>query len=95
MTSSLPSFVTNWNSLIISGVKPTGKVIGHGAYGRVFEVEYGETICAAKEVHSVLLQFANIDELQVIKDNFINECRIWSTLRHPCIVQFLGLIRYL
>ena len=82
----------NWSSLILNGVNPTEKEIGRGAYGRVFEVNYEGTLCAAKEVHALLLQYAQGDNLQRIKDDFLRECQIWSTLRHPCIVQFLGLI---
>ena len=89
MTSSV---TVNWGSLILHGVNPTGNEIGRGAYGRVFEVKYEGTLCAAKEVHALLLQYAQGDNLQKIKDDFLNECQIWSTLRHPCVVQFLGLI---
>lgn len=85
MTSS----VANWDHSFLHGVYPTGKEIGHGAYGRVFEVNYEGTLCAAKEVHTVLLQYAQDDELQKIRDDFFNECQIWSTLRHPFVVQFL------
>ena len=81
---------THWGSLILHGVNPTGKEIGRGAYGRVFKVNYEGTLCAAKEVHALLLQYAQGDDLQKIKDDFLSECQIWSTLRHPCIVQFLG-----
>ena len=84
------SVTTNWGSLVLHGVNPTGKEIGRGAYGRVFEVNYEGTLCAAKEVHALLLQFAQGDDLQKIKDDFLSECQIWSTLRHPCVVQFLG-----
>ena len=87
MTSTIPS---SWGSLILHGVEYTGKEIGRGAYGRVFEIDYEGTLCAAKEVHSLLLQHAQGDDLQKIKDDFLNECQIWSTLRHPCVVQFLG-----
>ena len=87
MTSSLPAYL---NSLLLHGVNPTGKEIGRGAYGRVFEVDYEGTLCAAKEVHALLLQYAQGGVLQKIKDNFLSECQIWSALRHPCIVQFLG-----
>jgi len=83
MTSSVAA---NWGSLILQEVNPTGNEIGCGAYGRVFEVNYEGTLCAAKEVHEILLQS------QKIKDDFLSECQIWSTLRHPCVVQFLGLI---
>ena len=87
MTSSVPAYL---NSLILHGVNPTGKEIGRGAYGRVFEVDYEGTLCAAKEVHTLLLHYAQGGEVQKIKDDFLNECQIWSTLRHPCVVQFLG-----
>jgi len=90
MTSSVVA--ANWGSLILHGVNPTGNEIGRGAYGRVFEVNYEGTLCAAKELHALLLQYAQGDNLQKIKDDFLSECQIWSTLRHPCVVQFLGLI---
>ena len=35
-----------------------GKEIGRGAYRKVFEVEYEKTRYAAKELHPVLLEFA-------------------------------------
>ena len=84
------SIAYNLSSLILYGVDSTGKDIGRGAYGRVFEVDYEGMICAAKEIHALLLQSAYPDELKKIKDNFLSECQIWSTLRHPCVVQFLG-----
>ena len=87
MTFSSPS---DWGSLILHRVNPTGKEIGRGAYGRVFEVDYEGTLCAAKEVHALLLKYVQGDNLRKIIDDFLNECQIWSTLRHPCIAQFLG-----
>ena len=81
--------------LTLYGVNPTGKEIGRGAYGRVFEVDYQGTLCAAKEVHALLLQYSQGEEFRKITTDFLNECQIWSTIRHPCIVQFLGIIFYL
>ncbi|XP_065905424.1 probable serine/threonine-protein kinase drkD isoform X2 [Dysidea avara] len=78
------------NDLTLQDVNPTGKEIGRGAYGRVFEVDYQGTLCAAKEVHALLLQYSDSQELSKITTDFLNECQIWSTIRHPCIVQFLG-----
>ena len=89
MASVVPA---NWSSLILHEINATGNEIGRGAYGRVFEVNYEGTVCAAKEVHALLLQSTQGDDLQKIKDNFLSECQIWSTLRHPCVVQFLGMI---
>ena len=74
-------------------LKPfTKKEIGRGAYGRVFEVEYRKTLCAAKEVHEALLTECSQQEgaLSTIIDNFLRECHIWSLLQHPRIVQFIG-----
>ena len=87
MTSSVRA---HWDPLILHRVYPTGTEIGRGAYGRVFEVDYEGISCAAKEVHTLLLQSAQGSDFQKIKDDFLSECQIWSTLRHPCIVQFLG-----
>ena len=78
------------NQFILREVVATGEEIGRGAYGRVFEVDYEGTLCAAKEIHALLLQHAQGDALQRIKDDFIRESQIWSTIRHPCVVQFLG-----
>ena len=76
--------------LILYDVKPTGKEIGRGAYGRVFEVNYQGTLCAAKEIHALLLKYSEGDAFRKITTNFLNECKIWSTIRHPGIVQVLG-----
>ena len=51
----MTSITNNWGSLILHEINPTGKEIGRGAYGRVFEVDYEGTLCAAKEVHALLL----------------------------------------
>jgi len=72
-------------------VNSTGMEIGRGAYGRVFEVNYQGTLCAAKEVHALLLHYSQGEEFCKIKTDFLNECQIWSTIRHPCVVQFLGM----
>ena len=82
MTSSVS------DSLILHRVNPTGKEIGRGAYGRVFEVDCDGTICAAKELHVILRQHSQGNEKFI--GDFVSECEIWSTLRHPCVVQFLG-----
>ena len=87
-TTSIAS--SDWDSLILHGVNPTGKEIGRGAYGRVFEVDYEGTLCAAKEVHDELLRNATRHDLERIKANVIKECQIWSTLLHPYVVRFLG-----
>ena len=65
--------------------------IGRGAYGRVFKVEYCGMPCAAKEIHVSLINGVNQDELERTVELFLQECRQFSKLRHPNIVQFLGI----
>ena len=90
LTSSSSSRSDSCDIPILKKVRSTGKEIGRGAYGRVFEVEYEKTRCAAKEVHAILLNETESEDRKVIKVNFLCECLNWSSLQHPCIVQFIG-----
>ena len=75
---------------VISNVRPTGKRIGTGAYGSVMEVAIPGAICAAKQIHDVL-QGVTGEASDNVSPEFIKECKIMSSLRHPHIVQFLGI----
>ncbi|XP_065911132.1 serine/threonine-protein kinase PLK4-like [Dysidea avara] len=66
----------------------TNKIIGKGAYGCVKEVF---ALCAAKEVHSTLLDTCGQEGLAALKEKFLHECIQCSRLYHPNIVQFLGI----
>ena len=66
------------------------KEIGRGAYGKVYAVKYCETICAAKEIHSILIEDVGEAERRPIIQSFLKECRQCSMLRHPNVIQFLG-----
>ena len=72
-------------------IKRTGVELGKGSYGKVFEVDYSGKLCAAKEIHSLLLELATGEGATKLKDDFLRECQLWSTLRHPNVVQFLGI----
>ena len=74
----------------IEGVVPIDNELGRGAYGRVFTVKYRGLVCAAKEIHSILIEGVSPAEKKTIIDNFIRECHHCSVIRHPNIVQFLG-----
>ena len=42
---------------VLKGVRYLNrKELGRGAYGKVYAVKYCETICAAKEIHSILIE---------------------------------------
>ena len=64
--------------------------LGRGAYGRVYAVKYCQTVCAAKEIHSILVEGVGQAEMQRTIESFMKECRQCSTLRHPNVIQFLG-----
>ena len=76
--------------LYLTGVRPNGKYIGVGAYERVFEVEFCGTVCAAKEVHSIVVQGVRREEFEATKKAFLIECIRSGTLSHPNIIHFLG-----
>ena len=71
--------------------KILGQQLGRGAHGRVYTVKYAGTICAAKEIHSILIQSASAEERQKIHKRFVEECDLSGRMIHPNIVQFLGI----
>ena len=77
--------------LTLTEVTSLEKELGRGAYGKVFTVRYHETVCAAKEIHSLLVESATPEEKREIKNSFLRECYNCSVLRHPNIVEFIGL----
>ena len=83
-------------SLIIQDVQLTGVTIGEGSYGIVEEVVIaGSTPCAAKRIHDFFVQeekdWIEDDIIENNIDKFAHEWKLMSRLRHPNIVQFLGL----
>ena len=79
------------NLLELANVRATGKVIGKGAFGRVIEVRVHETLCAAKEIHSILIEDVTSREFEGTKQLFLNECANASQVNHPNVVQVLGI----
>jgi len=74
-----------------SDIENLGEDLGNGAYGRVYTVKYCGLICAAKEIHSILIEGAQTpDEKQLVKENFVRECTRCNELSHPNIVRFMG-----
>ena len=69
---------------ILQGVKETGVELGRGSYAAVHTVECKGLTCAAKIFHQTLYR----QEYSIRR--FQEECAILSQLRHPNIVQFLG-----
>lgn len=75
---------------VIPNVQFTGKKIGSGAYGTVLEVEVDGVIYAGKKIHDSLINFG----VHNIAKRYAKECRLLSNLRHPNVVQFIGVCFY-
>ena len=77
---------------VLTNVRLTGTRIGAGAYGSVEEVEIRGAVCAAKKIHDIFQDRSEIpaEDLCKASTQFVKECQLMSTLRHPHIVQFLG-----
>ena len=76
----------HFRHLELSVVTKTAKEnpIGVGSYASVHEVMVHGTVCAAKEMHPVLVNEVN-------KHAFLTECLQSSRILHPNVVQFLGI----
>ena len=91
--ASINRITQQLESLTISGYKiqSVGEEIGRGAYGRVYTVKYCGLICAAKEIHSILLgDDVGKEERSRVREGFLRECHHCSALKHPNIVRFIG-----
>ena len=70
----------------LQGVEETGEELGRGSYAVVYTAKYKGLTCAAKKLHEQLYQ----QGLGYAVRRFQEECALLSQLRHPNIVQFLG-----
>jgi len=80
---------TDLQGLVLKGItKVYRQEFGHGAYGSIYAVKYCGTTCAAKEI---LVEGLDEVEMQQTLQSFMMECYQCGTLRHPNIIQFLGI----
>lgn len=75
---------------ILKDVQRNGRQLGSGAYGSVEELEVNGVVVAGKKIHDVLVDPFN-QGAGTVREQFVAECKIMSSLRHPHIVQFLGI----
>ena len=83
-----PSWTSTFRGLVIENVLFTDAKLGSGSDATVFEVDWNGTVCAAKRLHEIEDQSAG--GVAKLIGNFEAECLTWSKLRHPGVVQFLG-----
>ena len=82
-----PASFTGFDPYKLTDVKVTDRVLGHGSYATVLELDYIGLRCAGKKIHEILLSQGDTSYTVL---RFEEECRILSQVRHPNIVQFLG-----
>ena len=78
---------TGFDPYRLNGVTVTDQELGHGSYATVLELEYMGLKCAGKKIHELLLRQGG--ESYTVR-RFEEECRLLSQVRHPNVVQFLG-----
>ena len=71
-------------------VRLTNSELGVGSFFGVTLSRIAGALCAVKKMHESLFNHEGGGRKRV--DMFLYECRIMSSLRHPNIVQFLGLV---
>ena len=73
------------------------QVLGIGSYGKVCKAECDGLLCAAKVIHETLFDptaqqlIAPHREHRLPMRRFEQECEFLSTIRHPNIIQYLGM----
>ncbi len=86
-------YTPDLDHLILSGVEEVmgtdskPKIIGRGSYAEVLELRFHGLKCAGKRFYKILY-----DETRpsAILESISRECKLLATMRHPHIVQFLG-----
>ena len=75
------------------------QILGIGSYGKVCRAKCDDLVCAAKLIHETLFDptaeqlIAPQREYRLPMRRFEQECEFLSTIRHPNIVQYLGIYR--
>ena len=73
--------------------------LGTGSYGAVYKAQCDDLICAAKVIHSTLVDLKETVQISQDKSHrlplrrFEQECMFLSRIVHPNIIQYLGVCR--
>ena len=66
--------------------------LGRGSYGAVYKAKCDQLPCAAKVLHPTILDPTDPSADKVL-ERFYHECTFLGAIRHPHIVQYLGISR--
>jgi len=86
--SHKPKLLESAEFAIIEDLIITNTNLGRGSYGTVYAAEHNGKPCVAKEMHSYLLSETSSKHGHL--EACFKEINTLSILRHPSIVQFLG-----
>ncbi len=80
---------------ILPHLPELGEQQGSGSYGSVYRIQLNGISCIAKRLHDILLgqggeEGVNLDDKRALYVKFYHECVLLSRIRHPNIVQFMG-----
>ena len=64
--------------------------LGHGSYGAIYKAKCDQLPCAAKVLHPTILDPTDPGAGKIM-DRFRQECTLLESIRHPNIVQYLGM----
>ena len=78
---------TGFEPYKLTRIRVTDRELGRGSYATVLELDYMGLKCAGKKIHKYLLKQGDTSYTIC---RFEEECRLLSQIRHPNIVQFLG-----
>ena len=73
--------------------------LGIGSYGAVCKAKCDDLLCAAKIIHQTLFSLTTLYQVSPEREHrlpirrFEQECEFMSAIRHPNIVQYLGIFR--
>ena len=74
----------------LNGVEEKGREIGRGSYAVVKELDFRGLSCVGKSIHEELYDNASDRERVDMLARFAAECELLSQVRHPHVVQFVG-----
>ena len=75
----------------LKGIVDVKEEIGKGAYCKVLKLKFRGLTCAGKKIHDFFIQESSPADKESLLRRFSEECELLSSLRHPNIIQFLGI----
>ena len=94
MSAAIPKALRSFVIEYVDGLEE-GREKGRGCFGAVYEVRVNGVPCIAKRLHDILVgrgweERVREEEKRAVIRRFQEECSLLSGLRHPNVVQFMG-----